>query len=179
MHNNSTKCGQPMKRQTDLVEVWKAVGVLAEPLVLSPEPISCSYFPELLQVDHIQGTAGDKQRQHMKYAWKYIKNESASVYVSVFEGDCVHTTSDTAPGYKSECVYTWCGICARRGGSPSSPTSRSGSRPCPSGSRRTACNRTALPPGRSHAAPSGLSAQSEGEQTTQMDHFDSGDTSCH
>lgn len=47
--------------KTDLVEVGKAVGVLAEPLVLSSESVSCSYFPELLQVDHIQGTTGDKQ----------------------------------------------------------------------------------------------------------------------
>lgn len=139
---------------TDLVKVWKAVGVLAEPLVLSSEPISCCYFPELLQVDHIQGTAGGRHRR-----WNMHEQliETESKHISACEWD----------GLRQK--RTWCGICVRRGGSPSSPTSRSGSRPSPSGSRRTECNRTALPPGRSHAAPSGLFAQSEGYRWITLD----------
>lgn len=48
---------------TDLVQVGQAVRVLAQPLILSPEPISCRDLPELLQVHHVEGavehSAGD------------------------------------------------------------------------------------------------------------------------
>lgn len=130
------------RRRTDLVEVGEAVWVLAESLVLSSYSISCCYFPELLQVDHIQSTAGS---------------------MTATRQTCM-CEKYNFPVWADESLRTWCGICALPGGSPSNRTSRSGSHPSPSGSRRTECNRTAPPPGRSHAAPSGLFAQSEVEQ---------------
>lgn len=42
--------------RTDLVQIRQTVRVLAQTLVLSSESISCCYFPEFLQVDHVEGT---------------------------------------------------------------------------------------------------------------------------
>lgn len=46
-----------LSRQTHLVKVGQAVGVLAEALVLSSESVSGGDLPELLQVHHVQGAA--------------------------------------------------------------------------------------------------------------------------
>lgn len=51
-HNSHEKL-----KETHLVQVGQAVGVLAEALVLSSESVSSGDLPELLQVHHIQGTA--------------------------------------------------------------------------------------------------------------------------
>lgn len=49
--------------QTDLVQVGQTVWILAQALVLSPQPISCCNLPELLQVHHIEGAVEPKARK--------------------------------------------------------------------------------------------------------------------
>lgn len=47
--------------EPDLVEVGQAVGVLAEPLILSSESVSSSDLPELLQVHDVQSAADGQE----------------------------------------------------------------------------------------------------------------------
>ena len=47
-----------------LVQVGQAVGVLAQPLVLASQPVTCCYLAKLLKVHHIQGTA-NSEKIHM------------------------------------------------------------------------------------------------------------------
>lgn len=85
-----------IKLNTDLIKVWEAVWVLAEALVLSSESISCCYLPELLQVDHIQGTTGWTHEIFM--CGKRRKEHTKSVSVSDFQN----------PDDASARSSTWC-----------------------------------------------------------------------
>lgn len=77
---------------TDLVQVGEAVGVLAQALVLSPDPISCCYLPELLQVHHVQRTAGgDGDTPNIEGVGKeeVLKPPTATDRITVFVCVCV------------------------------------------------------------------------------------------
>lgn len=54
-HFRTQHCTCP-QQHTYLVKIGKTVRVLAQTLVLSPESVTSSYFPELLQVNNIQCT---------------------------------------------------------------------------------------------------------------------------
>lgn len=45
---------------TYLIKIWKAVRILTQTLVLSPESVTSSYFPKLLQIHDIQCTGQRK-----------------------------------------------------------------------------------------------------------------------
>ena len=53
---NCRRCDEDVRFKPNLVEVGKAVGVLTETLVLTPQSVSCGNLAELLQVYHVQRT---------------------------------------------------------------------------------------------------------------------------